>query len=172
MEQLNRHLAFFLIVILVGIVFSNYTINIETSADLIELPWAAGNFYPQPDSVDVPLDTNISISFGRPPSIANMTIYPEVPIEERTFESVYLAGGKYTFHLADLLKPSTTYNVTMTYGQETASEGFAPLSTRTWNFTTTAQSIESSFPLFETVSSAIVVSVVLVFVYYLKRKYL
>ncbi len=171
---MNRHLAFLLLVILVGVVFSNYTIiNIEASAGLIELPWAAGNFYPQSDSVDVPLDTNISISFGRPPSIANMTINPDVPIEERTFESVYLAGGKYTFHLADLLKPSTTYNVTMVFGQETASEGFAPLSTRTWNFTTTAQSMDSSsFPLFETVSSVIIVSVVLVFVYYLKKKYL
>jgi len=163
---------YYILVTLAGVVFSNYTIiNIEASANLIELPWAAGNYYPQSDSVDVPLDTNISISFGRPPSIANMTITPKVPIEERTFESVYLAGGKYTFHLAELLKPSTTYNVTMVFGQETASEGFAPLSTRTWSFTTTDQ-LSNSFtlPMLEIAGVLVIISIALILVYYLKKK--
>ena len=147
----------------------------------IELPWAAGNYFPEPDSVDVPLDTNISISFGRPPSIVNMSLSPEVPIKERTFESIWVAGGKYTFHLAELLEPSTTYTVTMVFGQESAPEDFAPISTRTWNFTTKAQSTEPTlppdpdqtgfeFPTAEVIISTIIISLALVTIYYLKRK--
>ena len=102
---------------------------------LIELPYAAGNFSPTPNSTNVPLNTTISISFGRPPSICELNITPNVPIKERIFESEGF-GGTYIFHLSEQLQPQTTYTVTITFGQETASEGFAPTSTRTWAFTT------------------------------------
>lgn len=105
----------------------------------VELPWAAGNFTPIPNSTDIPLNTTISISFGRPPSICSLTIIPTVAINERVFKAEGY-GGTYIFYLAEPLKPQTTYTVTITYGQETAQEGFKPTSTRTWNFTTETNS--------------------------------
>ena len=102
---------------------------------LIELPYATGNFSPNPNSTNVPLNTTISISFSRPPSICDLNITPNVPIKERIFKAEGF-GGTYIFHLSEQLQPQTTYTVTITFGQENASEGFAPTSTRTWNFTT------------------------------------
>lgn len=102
---------------------------------LIELPYAAGNFTPIPNSTNVPLNATISITFGRPPSICNLNITPTVPVKERIFKAEGF-GGTYIFYLATQLMPQTTYSVTITFGQETAQEGFAPTSTRTWNFTT------------------------------------
>lgn len=104
---------------------------------LIELPYAAGNFSPTPNSTNVPLNTTISISFGRPPSICDLNITPNVPIKERIFKAEGF-GGTYIFHLAEQLQSQTTYTVTITFGQENASEGFAPTSIRTWAFTTGA----------------------------------
>ena len=106
-----------------------------SASSLIELPYAAGNFSPAPNSTNVPLNTTISISFGRPPSICELNITPNVPIKERIFESEGF-GGTYIFYLSEQLQPQTTYTVTITFGQETASEGFAPTTTRTWTFTT------------------------------------
>lgn len=148
-----------------------------SSSPLIELPYASGNYFPEPSSTEIPLDTNISITFGRPPSIVNMSISPEVPIENRTFESIFVSGGRYTFHLAKLLEPSTTYSVTVLFGQQSAPEGIAPTSTRTWNFTTVAEATEpGSYSLVEgfliaevtLVASVIVIAVIIL--YYAQRK--
>ncbi len=106
------------------------------ASSLIELPYAAGNFTPAPNTTNVPTNTTIAITFARPPQICNLTLIPNVAIKERTFHAEGF-GGTYVFHLAELLQPQTTYTVTVTFGQETAPEGFAPTSTRTWSFTTT-----------------------------------
>lgn len=103
--------------------------------NLIELPYAAGNFYPTPNSTNIALNTTVSISFSRPPSICNLTITPNVAIKEQAVEAEGF-GAKYIFYFAQQLKPKTTYNVTVTYGQETAPEGFKPTTTRTWHFIT------------------------------------
>jgi len=110
--------------------------NSTPASSLIELPYAAGNFTPVPNATNVPTNTTISITFARPPQICNLTLIPNVAIKERTFHAEGF-GGTYVFHLAELLQPQTTYTVTVTFGQETAPEGFAPTSTRTWSFTTT-----------------------------------
>jgi hypothetical protein len=108
-----------------------------TSApSLIELPFAPHDFYPTPNATNVPLNTNISIAFGRAPSICELNLTPNVPIKERTFEAGDFWGGNYIFHLSEPLQPQTTYTVTITFGQETAPEGSKSISTRTWTFTT------------------------------------
>jgi hypothetical protein len=109
------------------------------SPSLIELPYAAGNFSPTPNSTNIPLNATISISFGRPPSICNFNITPTVALEERVFKPEGF-GGTYVFYLAELLQPQTTYTVTIIYGQETAKEGFKPTTDRTWQFTTETSS--------------------------------
>ena len=96
-----------------------------------EMPWAAGGFFPEPESIDVPLDTVVFISFGRPPAIVELTISPEVAVKERIIEPAYFAGSRHTFYFDDLLEPSTSYTVTMIFGN--------PNSTRTWTFTTTSE---------------------------------
>jgi hypothetical protein len=121
-----------------AMVFPTPSLSPTIIPKLIELPYAAGNFSPTPNSTNVPLNTTISISFGRPPSICDLNITPNVPIEERKFGSEGF-GRTYIFRLAEPLQPQTTYTATITFGQETASEGFAPTSTRTWNFTTLPQ---------------------------------
>jgi len=109
--------------------------TLNPTQNLIELPYAAGNFYPAPNSTNVALNTTVSISFSRPPSICNLTLTPEVAIKERVFKSEGL-DATYVFYFAQQLKPNTTYTVTVTYGQETAPEGTKPTTTRTWHFTT------------------------------------
>ncbi|PVX25512.1 MAG: hypothetical protein CW691_04290 [Candidatus Bathyarchaeum sp.] len=101
----------------------------------IEAPWAAGGFFPEPDSIDVSVDAVVCISFGRPPSIVELSISPEVDVKERTIEHVGLAGALHTFYFSEELQPSTTYTVTMLFG--------SPNSTRTWKFTTTSETPET-----------------------------
>ena len=123
--------------------YSTTNLNSRPTPSLIELPYAAGNFSPTPNSTNVPLNTTISITFGRPPSICDLNITPNVPIKERVFK-VEGFGGTYIFHLAEQLQSQTTYTATITFGQENASEGFAPTSTRAWNFTTQQSTLEPS----------------------------
>ena len=93
-----------------------------------EVPWAAGSYFPEPDSVDVPLDTTVSISFGRPPSIVELNITPEVVVKERNIENVGRYGARHIFVFSEPLQPLTTYNITVVFG--------TPNSTRSWSFTT------------------------------------
>lgn len=109
---------------------------LSPAPSLGELPYAAGNFTPTPNSTNIPLNTTISISFGRPPSICNLSITPNASIKERIFKAEGY-GGTYLFYFSnEQLQPQTTYTVTITYGQETAPEGFKPTTKRTWQFTT------------------------------------
>jgi len=139
------------------------------------LPYAPFNLFPEPDSIDVPLDTNISLSISRPPSIVNMSISPEVPINGRTDETVGF-NGRYTFHLSELLEPSTTYSVTIVFGDHGAPEGYAPTNTRTWNFTTIALAEESKLeqtgigiPFVEGILAVLVIVVAFFVLYYARR---
>ncbi len=112
---------------------------------LIELPYGGLNPNPTPNSTNVPLNTTISLYFTRPPSICDLNITPNVPIKERIFENDGFSGT-YVFYLAEQLQPQTTYTVTITYGQETAPEGFKPTTNRTWLFTTEITPILSPSP--------------------------
>lgn len=102
---------------------------------LIELPYVVVTFIPTPNSINVPLNTTIAVSFARPPSICNLSVTPNVAIKERVFTERYGVYDTYYF-LIDQLEPQTTYTATVTYGQETAPEGFKPTTNRTWQFTT------------------------------------
>jgi parallel beta-helix repeat protein len=135
---------------------------------LLPLPYAPFNLFPEPDSIDIPLDTNISISISRPPSIVNMSISPEVAVKER-IDEVIDYNGRYTFILSELLEPNTTYSVTMDFGDKGAPEGFAPTSTKTWNFTTVAEA-GTDFPIIEVTLAVSVIVVVFVVLYYSRRK--
>jgi N-acetylneuraminic acid mutarotase len=104
--------------------------SLTPAPSLTELPFAPHDFYPTPNATDVPLNTNISIDFGRRPQICELNLTPNVPISERTFEAGDFWGGTYIFHLSEQLQPQTTYTVEITFGQENST------STRTWNFTT------------------------------------
>ena len=106
-----------------------------------------------------------------------MSITPNVAIKERVFEADGLSGT-YIFYLAEQLKPQTTYTVTITYGQETASEDFAPTSTKTWTFKTGTASSTTTDNDFKTeyyvsiiiIISLIVLIVALAVVYFKKNK--
>ncbi len=101
----------------------------------IELPYVVVTFIPTPNSTNIPLNTTIAVSFARPPSICNLSITPNVTITEKILSEKY--GGYDTIYfLIDQLEPQTTYTVTVTYGQETAPEGYKPTTNRTWQFTT------------------------------------
>lgn len=116
----------------------NFTTTDTANLSGAELPYAAHAFHPEPNATNVDLNTTIAISFGRPPSICELSLTPNTPVKERVFEADGF-GGTYVFYLAEPLQPQTTYTVIITFGQETAPEGFAPTSTRTWNFTTLSQ---------------------------------
>jgi parallel beta-helix repeat protein len=142
--------------------------TIPENPPLLPLPYAPFDLFPEPDSIDVPLDTNISISISRPPSIVNMSISPEVAVKERIDEVIFYSG-RYTFILSELLKPNTTYTVTIIFGDYGAPEGFAPTNTKTWNFTTVAEA-GIVFPIVEVTLVASVIVVAFVILYYIRRK--
>jgi parallel beta-helix repeat protein len=133
-----------------------------------EFPYFPFNLFPEPDSVDVLLDTNISICISRPPSIVNMSISPKIEIKERIDEVIDF-NGRYTFILSELLEPSTTYNVTVFFSAQN--------STRTWKFTTMAEATEPKleqtgigFPIVEVTLAVSVIVVVFAVLYYSRRK--
>ncbi len=108
-------------------------------------PYAAFDLFPEPNSTDVPLNTNISISISRPAPVVNMIITPKVEVKERIDEVIGF-NGRYTFILSECLKPSTTYNVTIIFGETSAPDGFSPTNSKTWIFTTEAEPTEPRIP--------------------------
>lgn len=84
---------------------------------------------PPPNSVDVPLNTAITVEAVASAALDDLQITPEVPIagvySEVTSPLTYLNS----FFPATLLRPATTYNVSVTLMD-------LPVS---WTFTTTAE---------------------------------
>jgi len=113
---------------------------------LLPLPYHPYDIYPEPNSTDVPVTVNISITFSRPPPIVELHSDPEIEISHVTKETVDIASGRFTFHLAKPLQPETVYTVTITYGQEKAPEGFKPTSTITWSFKTASIPTPTPYP--------------------------
>lgn len=106
---------------------------------LIPLPFGCSGRSPEPGAKDVPLDTCITVSFGRPPPIVKLEIEPEVEISHVEKEYVQVASGKFTFYPAKPLQPETNYTITITFGQTEPPKGgtnFALYQIITWNFTT------------------------------------
>jgi hypothetical protein len=96
-----------------------------------ESPLVLSDFFPEPNSMDVALDTTVSVSFDVSPELVELSISPEVEVNEKTTETAGFFGETHTFHFDDWLEPSTDYTVSVTYGPSNTA--------RTWSFTTTDQ---------------------------------
>jgi hypothetical protein len=97
---------------------------------------------PAANATNVPLDTIIVIDQMRPMNVGELHLSPGVPIERRVDEHIPIASKCTTFYFSEPLKPATTYNVTLFFGDE-------PIS---WNFTTTT---EPYYPRYEAFPSAL-----------------
>ncbi len=84
----------------------------------------------------MPITTVIALTFSRPPPIVELKLDPEVKVASVRQEIVAVASGRFTFHLAEPLKPATNYAVTVTFGQKEPLPGYAPAVTVSWQFTT------------------------------------
>jgi hypothetical protein len=97
---------------------------------------------PAANATNVPLDTIIVVDQMRPMNVGELHLLPEVPIERRLDEYYPVASKCTTFYFSEPLKPATTYNATLFFGDE-------PIS---WNFTTTT---EPYYPRYEAFPSAL-----------------
>ena len=110
------------------------------------------------NDTNVPLDTIIVVDQMRPMGVEELRLSPEAPVARRVDEHIGLAGRCTSFYFSEPLKPATTYNVTVFFGDN-------PIS---WNFTTTAEpyhpryeALPSELGIFVAVTiSALVTSVV------------
>jgi hypothetical protein len=84
---------------------------------------------PQPNATDVALDTTITIDTFSAATLNNLQVTPEVHIANVAVEVSGPISYKQTFYPAQLLKPATTYIVSVTIKNDPVS----------WSFTTTAQ---------------------------------
>ena len=117
--------------------------TIPPNQSLMPLPYHPFDRFPEPGAKDVPLDTYISVSFPRPPSILKLEIEPDVKIGHVKKELI-LYSGKYTFYPAKPLQSGTNYTITITAGQrEPPGPGFAPTLTTSWQFTTISKQDEN-----------------------------
>ena len=107
---------------------------------------APSSIGPAANATNVPLDTIIVVDQMRPMNVGELHLSPEVPIERRLDEYYPVASKCTTFYFSEPLKPATTYNATLFFGDE-------PIS---WNFTTTA---EPYYPRYEAMPSALGVSI-------------
>ena len=108
---------------------------------------APSSIGPAADATNVPLDTIIVVDQMRPMNVGELNLSPEVPIERRLDEYYPVASKCTTFYFSEPLKPATTYNATLFFGDE-------PIS---WNFTTTA---EPYSPRYEPMPSALGISII------------
>lgn len=84
---------------------------------------------PKPNSTDVSLDTTITIDALASAALNDLHLTPEVPIAHVTSEVSGPLSYKQTFYPAQLLKPATSYTVSVTIMN-------VPLS---WSFATTSE---------------------------------
>jgi hypothetical protein len=84
---------------------------------------------PEPNAVNVPLNAPVTVSWNSTPPIQELHLTPEVPIAFAT-EDNGASGTPTTWHLAEQLKPSTTYTATVIFGDHGNAQN------RTWSFTT------------------------------------
>lgn len=94
--------------------------------------------YPDSDSTNVPLATNISITFHRQPKIYEFKADPDIKVNKTLVEGVEFYNVRWTWLLTGPLRPQTTYTITIVYGQDTHPDGYPiPVKeTTTWSFTT------------------------------------
>jgi hypothetical protein len=84
---------------------------------------------PKPNATDVPLDTTITIDALSSAALDDLRMAPEVPIASVAIEVSGPMSYKQTFYPAQLLKPATSYTVSVTVRDMPVS----------WSFTTTSE---------------------------------
>jgi hypothetical protein len=101
--------------------------------------------YPDENSTNIPLNTNITLFATRSVGIMQLYLTPEAKIANFTSEPIQYSE-QYTYRLAERLQPNTTYTATMLYGQATPADlDSAPMSIKSWSFAT-GNSIDTSQP--------------------------
>jgi hypothetical protein len=84
---------------------------------------------PPPNSTNVPLDTTITVDALASAALNDLHLAPEVPIASRYSQVTSSLTYLNTFYPAQLLKPATSYTVSVTVMNEPVS----------WSFTTTSE---------------------------------
>ena len=84
---------------------------------------------PKPNATDVPLDTTITIDALSSATLNDLNTTPEIPIDNIAVEVSGPLSYKQTFYPAQLLKPGTSYTVSVTIRDTPVS----------WSFTTTSE---------------------------------
>lgn len=117
--------------------FTNLGSKPSPSPTLIPLPYDAFDFYPEPNSTNVSINTNITVYLTRLPQVVILQLSPSPGGSmNRTDEMVGAGTDKSTFVFSKPLLPGTTYIATVTFGEENPPTGYLPLNSDTWNFTT------------------------------------
>lgn len=122
---------------------SSTKINLpEVNKSLPSLPFIPYNLIPKPGIGNVNLDTVISVSYPRPPAYLKLEVEPKVKISYVEKELIE-RSAKFTFYLAEPLKPGTKYTVTVTASQyKSPNPNFSPYYRYSWSFTTINPKIE------------------------------
>ena len=122
---------------------------------------------PPPNSTNIPLDTTITVDALASAALNDLHLTPEVPIASRYSEVTSPLTYLNTFYPAQLLKPATSYTVSVTILNEPFS----------WSFTTTSEPFNPriSFYLATNVlwialSAAASATIIVGFAIWLKRK--
>ncbi len=84
---------------------------------------------PKPNATDVPLDTTITIDALSSATLNDLNTTPEINIANIAVEVSGPLSYKQTFYPAQLLKPATTYTISVTIRDTPVS----------WSFTTTSE---------------------------------
>jgi hypothetical protein len=121
-------LTVFLAIILTQSAYSTPSNNLSTinGMDII--------LGPPPNSTNIPLDTTITVDALASAALNDLHVTPELPIARVYSEATSALTYQTTFYPAQLLKPATSYNVSVTIMG-------GPLS---WSFTTTSEPFSPS----------------------------
>jgi hypothetical protein len=93
---------------------------------------------PKPNATDVPIDTTITIDALSSATLNDLNATPEIPIANIAVEVSGPLSYKQTFYPAQLLKPCTSYTVSVTIRDTPVS----------WSFTTTSEQYQPTISFY------------------------
>jgi hypothetical protein len=119
-------LTFLTVFLVICLTQSAYSTPEHYTSDVAGMDFTIG---PKPNATDVPLDTTITIDALSSAALDELRLAPEVPISHVGVEVTGTLSYQRTFYPAHLLKPATSYTVSVTIRD-------VPVS---WCFTTTSE---------------------------------
>lgn len=119
-------LTFLTVFLVISLTQSAYSTPEHYTSDVAGMDFTIG---PKPNATDVPLDTTITIDALSSAALDDLHLSPEVPISHVGVEVTGTLSYQRTFYPAQLLKPASSYTVSVTIRD-------VPVS---WNFTTTSE---------------------------------